>query len=141
MPRPVFLAAPESGAGALGLIDKLLLEVQFATGGALKGSHFFVPHLQVGDVGVETDAATYFSRSLAALQEAQAVVAVLDGPQVDENVAFLMGYAFAAEKPIIGYVSDRRHKGALPEGALREVVHDVPALAAALARVMVPGAA
>ena len=132
MPRPVFLAAPERGDGALGLIDKLLLELQVVTGGALKGSHVFVPHLQVGDVGVDADASDWFRRSLTALQEARVVVAVLDGPQVDDTVAFLAGYAFAAEKPVVGYRTDRREKAPLLEGACSATAADVPALAEAL---------
>lgn len=134
--RPVFLAAPEQGAAALGAIDKVVLELQFATGGALRGTLVFVPHLQVGDVGVETDAAAYFSRSLQAIQDARVVVALLDGPQVDESVAFWMGYAFAAGKPVLGLVTDRRAKGPMVAGALTETVHDVKGLAATLAKVL-----
>lgn len=136
MPRPVFLAAPEQGAAALGLIDKVVLELQIATGGALKGSHIFVPHLQVGDVGIETDAATYFSKSLAAIQEARVVVAVLDGLQADENVAFLCGYAFAAGKPVVGFSTDGRAKGTFVENVLTERARNVHELQAALARIL-----
>ncbi|HWH07869.1 MAG TPA: nucleoside 2-deoxyribosyltransferase [Candidatus Thermoplasmatota archaeon] len=132
--RPVFLAAPEQGQGALSLIEGLLRELQVLTGGALKGSHVFVPHLQVGDVGVDVDAAAWFTRCLEAIQEARVVVAVLDGPQVDESVAFLVGYAFAAGKPVVGYATDRRVKGPLLEGAVAEVANDARALAAALGR-------
>jgi nucleoside 2-deoxyribosyltransferase len=90
----------------------------------------------VGDVGVETDAAAYFTRSLQALQDARVVVAILDGPHVDESVAFWMGYAFAAGKPIVGFVTDRRAKGPMVSGAQVETVADVKALAAALAKVL-----
>lgn len=134
--RPVFLAAPERGQGALSLIESLLRELQVATGGALLGSHVFVPHLQVGDAGVEVDAAAYFTRTLEALQGARVVVAVLDGPAVDENVAFLVGYAFAAGKPIVGYSTDGRAKGPLVEGALVDVARDVRGLAAALGKLV-----
>lgn len=132
--RRVFLAAPELGDGALAAIDKILVTVEPLSGGALKPADFWVPHLQAGDVGVEVDAAAYFEKSLAALQEASVVVAVLDGPQVDENVAFWAGYAFAAGKPVVGYRSDRRATGVMPAGALVEVVADPRALAKALAR-------
>lgn len=134
--RPVFLAAPEQGQGALSLIEGLLRELQVLTGGALRGSMVFVPHLQVGDAGVEVDAAAYFTRSLEALQAARVVVAVFDGPQVDEGVAFLVGYAFAAGKPVVAFASDRRVKGPLVEGAVVEVAHDARALAAALGRLL-----
>lgn len=114
------------------MIEALLRELQVATGGALSGRHVFVPHLQVGDVGVEVDAATRFSRTLQALQEARVVIAVLDGPQVDDEVAFLLGYAFAAEKPVVGYVTDARGKNAVVEAACTAIAHDVRALAAML---------
>lgn len=130
MPRPVFLAAPDRGHAAHALVEALLRELQVATGGALRGSNVFVPHLQAD----ELDAAEYFSRSLQAIQEARAVVAVLDGAQVDESVAFWMGYAFAAQKPILGYVTDARAKGPMVGGAVVEASHDVKALAAALGR-------
>ena len=136
MPRPVFLAAPDRGAGALALVEALLREIQVATGGALKGSDVFVPHLQVGDAGVDVDPGLLFQRSLEALQEARVVVAVLDGPQADENVSFLLGYAFAAGKPSFAYVTDGRAKGPFVEGAAGEVATDVRGLVAALARVL-----
>lgn len=130
MTRPVFLAAPDRGQAALGLVESLLRELQVATGGALKGSHLYVPHLQAD----ELDPAQYFSRSLSAIQEADVVIAVLDGPQVDENVAFWMGYAFAASKPVIAFVTDARAKGPMISNAVADSTHDVKALAAALAR-------
>lgn len=134
MPRPVFLAAPDRGHAAHALVEALLRELQVATGGALKGSHCFVPHLAVGEPGADASATAYFARSLEALQEARVVVAVLDGAQVDESVAFWMGYAFAASKPIVAYVTDARAKGPMVGGAVAEATHDVRQLAAALAR-------
>lgn len=136
MARPIFVAAPEAGAGNLALLDKLTVQLQVATGGAVAGSSMFVPHLQAGDPGVETTREAYFTRSLEALQDARVVVAVLDGPQVDENVAFLLGYAFAAGKPVVGFVSDGREKGPFAEGALAATVHDVKGLAAALQQIL-----
>ena len=134
MPRPVFLAAPDRGHAAEALTEALLRELQVATGGALRGSDVFVAHMQVGDVGIDATGEAYFSRSLEALQEARVVVAVLDGPQVDENVAFWLGYAFAASKPIVGYRTDRRSAGPMVGGAVADVAHDGKTLAAALAR-------
>lgn len=130
MPRPIFLAAPDRGHAAHALVEALLRELQVATGGRLRGSDVFVPHLQAD----ELDPAAYFSRSLQAVQEARVVVAVLDGAQVDESVAFWMGYAFAAQKPILAYATDARAKGAMVSGAVVEATHDVKQLAAALAR-------
>lgn len=133
-PRPVFLAAPDRGHAAEGLVEALLRELQVATGGALRGSLVFVPHMQVGDVGVDASAEAYFTRSLEAIQQARVVIAVLDGPQVDENVAFWLGYAFAAGRPVVGYRTDRRETGPMVGGALSETAHNGKSLAAALAR-------
>ena len=130
MPRPVFLAAPDRGHAAHALVEALLRELQVATGGHLRGSDVFVPHLHAD----ELDPAGYFSRSLEALQEAHVVIAVLDGAQVDESVAFWMGYAFAARKPVVGYVTDARAKGPMVAGAVVDATHDVKELAAALPR-------
>ena len=129
--KPVFLAAPERGHAAHALIEALTRELQVATGGALKGSMVFVPHTAVEEAA---DPARYFSRSLEALQEARVIVAVVDGPQVDESVAFWMGYAFAAQKPIVAYATDARAKGPMVAGAVAEVAGDAKALAAALHR-------
>lgn len=131
--KPVFLAAPEANAADLGLIDKLLVSLEVASGGAVAPRHVFVPHLGVGDVGVDVDAGTYFSKTLKALQDAKVLVAVLDGAKTDDGVAFLVAYAYAAEKVIIGYRTDRRlTPHPLVEGVLSEVVSDVKSLAAAL---------
>lgn len=134
MSRPVFLAAPDRGHAAHGLIESLLRELQVTTGGALKGSHVFVPHIQVGDVGVEASADAYFTRSLEALRAARVVVAVIDGPQVDDGVAFWMGYAYATSKPIVAFVTDGRAKSPMVAGAPADAAHDVKGLTAALAK-------
>ncbi len=136
MPRPIFLAAPEAGDAAIGLIDKLFVQLEIASNGALKGSDVYVPHLQIGDVGIDATADAYFTKSLTTLQEARVIVAVLDGAQVDENVAFFLGYAFAAQKPVIAYATDGRKKGPLVDGVIAETVHDVRALVAALKRAL-----
>jgi nucleoside 2-deoxyribosyltransferase len=44
----------------------------------------------------------------AAIDDAQAVVAVLDGPDVDSGTAAEIGYAFARGKLIVGYRGDFR---------------------------------
>ena len=49
-----------------------------------------------------------FRRCLEALAEADAVVAVLDGADVDAGVAFEVGRAHALGKPIVGIRTDYR---------------------------------
>lgn len=134
MARPIFLAAPELGQAATGLLDKILVELQIATGGALSPSLIWNAHVQVGDAGIDVKPEEYFAHTLTALSEARVVVAVIDGAQVDEQVAFLAGYAFAAGKPIIAYHTDNRAKSVLLEGAAAERATDPRQLASLLRR-------
>lgn len=48
------------------------------------------------------------ARNAAALDECDAVVAILDGVDVDSGTAAEIGYAFAKGKPILGYRGDFR---------------------------------
>lgn len=49
-----------------------------------------------------------FDRDLKGLEQADVVVAILDGPDVDSGTAFEVGYAFAKGKPVIGLKTDMR---------------------------------
>mgnify|MGYP001148760544 CR=1 FL=1 len=51
---------------------------------------------------------TIFERDLKGLDQADAVVAILDGPDVDSGTAFEVGYAFSKGKPVIGLKTDMR---------------------------------
>ena len=51
---------------------------------------------------------TIFERDLKGLDRADAVVAILDGPDVDSGTAFEVGYAFAKGKPVVGLKTDMR---------------------------------
>jgi nucleoside 2-deoxyribosyltransferase len=51
---------------------------------------------------------TIFNQDLKGLEQADAVVAILDGPDVDSGTAFEVGYAFAKGKPVIGLKTDMR---------------------------------
>ncbi|MEM2907645.1 MAG: nucleoside 2-deoxyribosyltransferase [Candidatus Hadarchaeales archaeon] len=49
-----------------------------------------------------------FERDLAGVKQADVVVAILDGADVDSGTAFEVGYAFAKGKPVIGLKTDMR---------------------------------
>jgi len=51
---------------------------------------------------------TIFERDLKGLDQADVVVAILDGPDVDSGTAFEVGYAFSKGKPVIGLKTDMR---------------------------------
>jgi len=52
-----------------------------------------------------------FQRCRDAIHEATHVVALLDGPQVDDGTAWEIGYAYARNIPIIGLRTDFRQAG------------------------------
>lgn len=134
MTRPIFLAAAAGSRAAIGYIDKIYHDLHIATDGAVTASMIWNAHVELGDPGVETKPEEHFARTLTALNEARVVVAVVDGPQVDEEVAFLIGYAFAAGKPVVAFRTDGRAKSVLVEGAIVESPTDLRALARAVRR-------
>jgi len=80
-----------------------------------EGIDVFVPHenaLAAGDIS----AATIFAKDWQGLSEANAVVAVLDGPMVDDGTACEVGIFYAlmqndgAKKGIVGLLTDLRSK-------------------------------
>ncbi len=49
-----------------------------------------------------------YERDIRRIEEADIVVAILDGPDVDSGTAFEVGYACAKGKPVIGLKTDMR---------------------------------
>jgi len=47
-------------------------------------------------------------KDLHRIEEADLIIAILDGPDVDSGTAFEVGYASAKEKPVIGFKTDIR---------------------------------
>ena len=99
----VFLAAPlfsEAERGFNAKIAKRLREKGFEVWLAQETS--FIQH----DTHKEKTA--IYEGDISALNASDAVVAILDGAEVDAGVAYEMGYAKALEKPIIGLKTDYR---------------------------------
>jgi nucleoside 2-deoxyribosyltransferase len=77
------------------------------------GIEVFVPHENVLAV-VDTSAATIFAKDWEGLSNADAVVAVLDGPMVDDGTACEIGIFYAlmqtdpTKKGIVGLLTDLR---------------------------------
>jgi hypothetical protein len=78
-----------------------------------EGIEVFVPHEHALAAG-DTSAATIFAKDWKGLSEANAVVAVLDGPMVDDGTACEIGMFAAlmqtdpAKKGIVGLLTDLR---------------------------------
>ena len=78
--------------------------------------HFFSVHLpqECGDSSAERSSdhtKGIFSENLAALSEADVVVAVIDGADADSGTAWEMGYAYAEGIPVIALRTDFRRAG------------------------------
>lgn len=81
-----------------------------------------------------------FATDRAAIDRAEVVVALLDGPQVDDGTAWEIGYAHARNIPVVGIRTDFRQSGecrhsvvnAMIQGSCHAIVRDMAAVVAAL---------
>jgi len=85
-----------------------------------------------------------FAANLSALQEADLMVAILDGPQVDDGSAWEIGYFFARGGRILGIRTDFRRAGeseksrvnAMVEHSCLSIAEDLEQLASDVERVL-----
>jgi len=63
-----------------------------------------------------------FQANLQALQQCDLLVAILDGPQVDDGVAWEVGYFFSQGKTILGIRTDFRRAGEAAESRVNAMV-------------------
>lgn len=99
----IFLAAPlfnEAEQDFNSKIAKRLREEGFEVWLAQESS--FIQH------GAHKEKKKIFEGGISALKASDAIVAVLDGIQVDAGVAFEVGFARALEKPVVGFKTDYR---------------------------------
>ena len=103
----IYLAAPlfSEAERAYNLVLRDLLE-----------THLFEVYLpqEVGDTShtrCRDEHRAIFSRHLAALRDADLVVAVIDGADADSGTSWEMGYAYAHDKPLVALRTDFRIAG------------------------------
>lgn len=63
-----------------------------------------------------------FEANLRALMGCDLVIAILDGPQVDDGTAWEMGYFYALGKRILGIRTDFRMAGEAPESKVNAMI-------------------
>ncbi len=61
-------------------------------------------------------------RDSRAIDECDAVVALLDGAQVDDGTAWEIGYAFAKGRPVVGIRTDFRNGGDTSHGRVNAMI-------------------
>ena len=133
MPK-IYIAGPlftEGERWLLERIDVICREIGYET---------YLPHRDAGLFNRDGDSSPFFRQDLERLQEADAVVAVLNGFDVDSGTAWEMGYFYALGRDaIIGYLHDSRlpHPRAqlnpMIWNSLVALVHDLDALKRELA--------
>jgi nucleoside 2-deoxyribosyltransferase len=72
------------------------------------GHEVFVPHLHAAVVNT---ADAIFRKDLAGVDWADAIVAIMDGPDPDSGTAWECGYAYGVGKPVVLIRTDMRASG------------------------------
>ena len=75
---------------------------------AAEGHDVHLPQRDTPNIESSARCATIFRANVAALTEAEAVVAVCDGAQVDDGTAWEIGFAYARKIPVYGLRTDTR---------------------------------
>ncbi len=73
-----------------------------------EGHHVYLPQRDTPAAEGAGRTTAIFHANLAALANADAVVAVCDGPLVDDGTAWEIGYAYGRDLPIYGLRTDTR---------------------------------
>ncbi len=68
------------------------------------------------------NAEALFTANIESIENADAVVAIFDGPDVDSGTAWECGYAFKAMKPVVGVRTDIRAGGDDPKAGTNLMV-------------------
>jgi nucleoside 2-deoxyribosyltransferase len=69
----------------------------------------FLPHRDAGEVDAHRKNRGFiFDEDIKRLDEADIIIALLDGPDVDSGTSIELGYAYAREKEIFGILTDFR---------------------------------
>ena len=71
-------------------------------------THFFLPHRDGGELGKGPTRTQIFNLDINTLKQAEVVLALLDGQDVDSGTCIELGYACALRKKIFGIITDFR---------------------------------
>jgi nucleoside 2-deoxyribosyltransferase len=70
--------------------------------------NFFLPHRDGGELGKGPTRTQIFNLDINTLKQAEIVVALLDGPDVDSGTCIELGIAYSLGKKIFGIITDFR---------------------------------
>jgi nucleoside 2-deoxyribosyltransferase len=113
--KSIYIAGPLFSQSERGYLESLVdfltnaLNIGLTDFHVDKDQDFFLPHRDIGDAGVVTGGnGEVFVNDLRHLDNADIVIAWLDGADIDSGTAVELGYAFAKGKDIFGLLTDTR---------------------------------
>jgi nucleoside 2-deoxyribosyltransferase len=107
MNKLVYIAGPLFSQAEREFLERMVDALSLASG--LNASEdFFLPHRDGGELGKGPERLDIFRLDLANLNEANIVVALLDGQDVDSGTCIELGYAYDKGKKIFGIITDFR---------------------------------
>jgi nucleoside 2-deoxyribosyltransferase len=103
----VYVAGPLFSQAERQFLEQMVSELAKASG-LDAHADFFLPHRDGGELGKGPKRLDIFNLDINKLSQANIVVALLDGQDVDSGTCIELGYAFSSDKKIFGIITDFR---------------------------------
>lgn len=107
MKKLVYVAGPLFSQAEREFLERMV-DILARTSGLNARDDFFIPHRDGGELGKGSTRLDIFSLDLNSVNNADIVVALLDGQDVDSGTCIELGYAYARDKKIFGIITDFR---------------------------------
>ncbi|MBU2009853.1 nucleoside 2-deoxyribosyltransferase [Patescibacteria group bacterium] len=107
MGKLIYLAGPLFSQAERLFLERIVT-VLSSVSGLDPNQDFFLPHRDGGELGKGPKRLDIFRLDLARLEDADVVVALLDGQDTDSGTCIELGHAYAKGKKIFGIVTDFR---------------------------------
>ena len=116
----IYQAGPLFTAGEIGWHQQFKKKLEAEGHSVLWAGEFFTQE-EIASFGRQASKIV-MEKDRDAVDCCDAVVALLDGPQVDDGTAWEIGYAYAKGKPVIGIRTDFRLASDMPHGTVNVMI-------------------
>lgn len=107
MNKLIYVAGPLFSQAEREFLERMVNALS-CTSGLDASEDFFLPHRDGGELGKGPKRLDIFNLDLNSINNADIVVALLDGQDVDSGTCIELGYAYAKGKKIFGIITDFR---------------------------------
>lgn len=107
MEKLIYVAGPLFSQAEREFLERMV-DILAKTSGLSARGDFFLPHRDGGELGKGPTRLDIFNLDINNLNNADIVVALLDGQDVDSGTCIELGYAYANNKKIFGIITDFR---------------------------------